>query len=217
MVLNLYPMKTSVLRYLILFSLLLHGAAVLPAQEDTTANWKLEKDKNGIKVFTRVAEGSKFKEYKSETEIEASPEKLLEILLDVEKYPEWMANVDVADILDQEGEENYYIYSMVNVPWPFEDRDEVTLSEVSKDSGSGTITIRIEILPDYIGETKGVVRIPSGKGLWVFKPLENGKTWVYHQFRGDPGGNIPAWIANMFMVDGPYKTMIGLQERATVD
>ena len=54
--------------------------------------------------------------------------------------------------------------------------------------------------------------MPSGKGKWVFTPLENGKTQVYHQFGGDPGGSIPAWIVNMFLVDGPYKTMLGLQE-----
>jgi hypothetical protein len=66
---------------------------------------------------------------------------------------------------------------------------------------------------DYIPEKKGVVRLPEGRGLWVFTPLENGKTEVYHRFGGDPGGNIPAWIVNMFLVDGPHKTILGLQEK----
>jgi hypothetical protein len=54
--------------------------------------------------------------------------------------------------------------------------------------------------------------MPSGRGSWEFIPLGNGTTKVYHNFGGDPGGKIPAWIVNMFLVDGPYKTMIGLRK-----
>ena len=194
----------------LLLSLTIQTAA---GQEDTLSDWKLAKDKNGIQVYTRSTESSKFKEYKSVTELEASPAELLEILLDVEAYAEWMANVKEASLLKKQGDDMFFIYSEVNVPWPFDNRDQVTLSTVTRGPQQGEIRIGIKILPGYIPEKDGVVRIPSGAGLWTFIPLQNGKTRVYHRFGGDPGGNIPAWIVNIFLVDGPYKTMIGLQER----
>lgn len=182
------------------------------SQSDSISDWKLAKEKNGIQVYTRFMEGAKFKEYKTIAEMDASAEELIDILLDVESYSKWMAHVKLAEILETDGDDRFYVYSEVAVPWPFDNRDEVTLSVVSRDEVSKEIQIEISIIPDYIPEKKGIIRMPSGKGLWVFTPLENGKTQVYHQFGGDPGGNIPAWIVNMFLVDGPYKTMLSLQE-----
>lgn len=182
------------------------------SQSDSIADWKLAKEKKGIQVYTRFMEGEKFKEYKTIAEVDASAEELINILLDVASYSKWMAHVKLAEILEMDGDDRFYVYSEVSLPWPFDNRDEVTLSVISRDEVSKEIQIEISIIPDYIPEKKGIVRMPSGKGLWVFTPHESGKTQVYHQFGGDPGGNIPAWIVNMFLVDGPYKTMLSLQE-----
>lgn len=184
------------------------------SQSDTATTWKLAKDKNGIQIFTRNIEGTKFKEYKTLCEVDVTPEDLLAILVDVESYTEWMAHVKVAEILKTEGEDRFYVYSEVGVPWPFDNRDEITLSVVKRQEESQEITIEIEIIQGYVPEKKGIIRMPSGSGVWIFTPIENGKTKIYHQFGADPGGKIPAWVVNMFLVDSPYKTMLGLQEQA---
>ena len=184
-------------------------------QSDTVANWKLSKDKNGIRIYTRAIEGTKFKEYKTLSEVDATPEELLSILVDVESYTKWMARVTVAELLKTEGEDRFYVYSEVGVPWPFDNRDEITLSVVKRKEDSAEISIEITIIQDFVPEKKGIVRMPSGNGMWVFTPRENGKTKICHRFGGDPGGNIPAWIVNIFLIDAPYKTMLALQERAT--
>lgn len=186
-------------------------------QDEDTREWKLKKEKNGIQIHTRLMEGSKFKEYKSRCEVTATPEELVNILMDVESYPDWMAFVIAADILEMDGENIFYVYSEVKVPWPFDNRDQVTKSVVSKDSVTGVIAVDVSIVPDYLPEKDGIVRLPEGRGAWIFTPLENGKTEAYHQFGGDPGGNIPAWIVNMFLVDGPYKTIMGLQEQVALE
>lgn len=182
------------------------------AQVDTSSNWKLSKEKNGISIYTRSIEDSKFKEYKANSIIDATPEELVDVLLDVESYVEWMAYIKEVRLLEKEGDNKFYVYAEVKIPWPFENRDEISLSEVIRYPDSGIIEIAITLVHDYLPENKGIVRMPSGNGQWIFTPLGNGKTEVYHRFSGDPGGKIPAWIVNMFLVDGPYKTMMGLQE-----
>ena len=102
----------------------------LTAQDEDTEEWKLKKVKNGIEVYTRLMEGSKFKEYKSLCEVSISPEELVQVLIDVEEYPEWMAFVKVAEILEMDGDNVFYVYSEVKIPWPFDNRDQVTKSVV---------------------------------------------------------------------------------------
>lgn len=193
---------------------LLTNPFTIVSQVDDGPGWKLAKEKNGIVIFTRQMEGSKFKEYKTITVVEATPQELIDILLDVENYPKWMAFVKAAELLEMDGENIFYVYSEVKLPWPFDNRDEVTKSVVKKDSLSNNYHIEIDIIEDYVPEKKGITRLVFGNGLWVFTPVDEHKTEVYHRFGGDPGGKIPAWIVNMFLVDGPYKTMMGLQELA---
>ena len=66
--------------------------------------------------------------------------------------------------------------------------------------------------PNYIPDKSGIVRIEEAKGIWKFTQKENGETKVLYQFLGDPGGNIPSWIINIFIVDGPYKTLMNLKQ-----
>jgi hypothetical protein len=182
------------------------------SQVDTLSDWKLGKEKNGISVYTRMMEDSKFKEYKSIGRVEASPEELVELLMEVEEYTEWMDRVIIAEMVKADRKDVFYIYTEVKVPWPFDNRDQVTKSLVTRDPESGVITLEVTIVPGFRPEKDGVVRLTTGSGCWVFTPLENGNTEVYHRFGADPGGTIPAWVVNMFLVDGPYKNMIGIQK-----
>ncbi len=40
---------------------------------------------------------------------------------------------------------------------------------------------------------------------------ENNNVTVIYQFHGDPGGDVPAWLANSFVVSHPYKTLQNLK------
>ena len=65
--------------------------------------------------------------------------------------------------------------------------------------------------PNNLAEKKDVVRIRNAEGKWIFEDLKNGHIRVTYQFYGDPEGNIPSWIINLFIVDGPYDTLINLR------
>jgi hypothetical protein len=48
------------------------------------------------------------------------------------------------------------------------------------------------------------------RGYWMLSPSEGG-TEIEYSFLADPGGNIPAWLANQFIVSNPFKTIKGLR------
>ncbi len=184
----------------------------LPAQVDSVDSWKLEKDRNGVKVFTRKTNGFKLKEFKAITKVEATPEILLNIIREAEKYPDWMAHLSRSHIVKKISDNELYIYSESDLPWPFSNRDIVTQSLLYWEGN--TAFVRMTGISDFIPDNKGIVRMPYSNGLWIFNPVSKGVTEIIYQYQGDPGGSIPGWVANLFIVDGPYKTLIGMSEFA---
>ncbi len=192
-----------------LISILLCSFTAVFGQQD---EWHLAKDKNGIKVYTRQVQGTKIKEYRAITSIDAPPEKLQALLYNTEKYKQWMAGLKEAKTIRWEGDSVYYTWTSLAIPWPFHDRDEVTRSVIVKDSIQGSYMVKSTIIKGIVPEKEGLVRMTKGHGHWLLQKLPDGKTKVEFQFLADPAGNLPASIVNMFIVDSPYKTLMGLKK-----
>ncbi len=60
---------------------------------------------------------------------------------------------------------------------------------------------------------KKLVPISHVAGYWQFTKVEDNITDVVYQFVSDPGGNIPDWLVNSFVVQSPYHTLENLRER----
>jgi hypothetical protein len=61
------------------------------------------------------------------------------------------------------------------------------------------------------------VRITYFEGFYELKPVSGGKTEVTYQSIFDPAGSIPAWMANMAVVDTPYDLLHNMKEQLGVD
>src|SRR5690606_6966144 len=75
-----------------------------------------------------------------------------------------------------------------------------------------TVRVQLENLPAFIDTQDGMVRMPVAEGFWVLQPLANQQVELTFQYRFDPGGNIPAWAVNMFLVKSPYEALANLRE-----
>lgn len=179
-----------------------------PAQ---STEWELSKDNNDIKVYTRQYEGSKIKEFMAVTTVTAKMESLEALIDNVSDYPNWQANLETAKILKQVNQNEQYIYYTTDVPWPITDRDIVVHSKKTVNK-KGTVTYTISSSPDYIKENDDFMRVRDAKGKWQFIPQKDGKIMVIDQFYANPAGSIPNWIINLFIVDGPYKTLTNLKK-----
>ncbi len=74
------------------------------------------------------------------------------------------------------------------------------------------VEVIITGMRDIIEEKEGIVRMPVTDGSWRLRQLASDKVEVHHQFKGDPAGNIPSGIINMFLVVGPINTLKQLQD-----
>ena len=51
------------------------------------------------------------------------------------------------------------------------------------------------------------------EGFWSLTPRE-GEIEVIYEVHSEPGGSVPAWLANSFVVDAPFNTLQGLRQLA---
>lgn len=174
--------------------------------------WELEKEEQDIhlKIYTREIEGSSLKEFKGEMLVETQLTTLAALLLDSQAAPEWIHQCETFEIIEQLDPKKAIIYFINGAPWPVSDRDAVVSSVMSQDPTSHTVRIDIKALVDRVPEDEDYVRIPRMSGHWAFTPKEDGKVLVRYQVHAEPGGSLPAWLANSVVVDTPYHTMTNM-------
>lgn len=176
-------------------------------------NWKLEKDKDGIKVWTRKAPNAILKEYKASTVIQSTPDKLVAFFKNYKMFDQWMYKVDEGSVklIKKNSENDYYIQMTMSAPL-IKSRESITHFVFNAPDPKGTVLINLDAAPNLLPPNDNYVRIPKMKAYWKFVPLGNGKVEVTHQALSSPGGSLPETIANLGMVDAPYSMMEKLKE-----
>ncbi len=171
--------------------------------------WKLKKSEDGIVVYTREDKTTGNIEFKASIELETTVNTLLKVFKDINTYTEWMADTKLSKTLKTISNTERYIYIEVDVPWPLENRDMPILEKTIITGKCAKIALTGK--PNYIPHKDGITRIEKVVGYWEFIPLAKNKVKVTYQFLADPGLNIPNWIINLFIVDGPFKTLTNLK------
>ncbi|MCI5056328.1 MAG: START domain-containing protein [Flavobacteriales bacterium] len=193
----------------IYFAILLFAfSSKIIAQE---GEWTLRKDQSGVRIYTQQTENSKLQRFKAVAEFNCPYESIVKVLRDYDKFEDWMYSLEEAEVLVNETDHDV-LYQETDLPWPCDNRD-VVMERFFKKTPKGMI-IELEAQKGYKPLKDGVARMTYAVGSWEFTTLDNGKTKVVYQFLGDPGGQIPTWVVNLFLVDGPHKTLLKIRDRA---
>ena len=176
-------------------------------------NWKLRTDKEGILIYTRSFPDSKFKAIKVECELDATLSQLVAVILDVNTGAEWLYSTKSSVLLKQVSPSELYYYSEVSIPWPASNRDFIAKLKAVQDTHSRVVTIYGPIFPDYLPTKKDIVRVTRSEGKWIISPLGKGRIKVEYTLRVDPGGDLPAWLVNLFVTKGPHESFVKLKEQ----
>lgn len=195
--------------YLLMIALC--GNFCVSAQE-----WTLKKDDNGIQVYSRSNEQSKYNELRVQMTVQASLSSLASLVLDIGNYPNWSFNTKQTSILKTVSPSELYFYSEIHSPWPASNRDLAIHLLVTQDQNSKVMTIHAEELPDYIPARDGIVRVPLSDEIWTVTPAANGCIKIDYRIRLDPGAGTPAWLINMFSVKGPFETFSHVKEQLKI-
>lgn len=174
--------------------------------------WKLERDKNGIKVFTRKTPKVSMKESKTEIFFNSPPEQLIKFFKDVENHKSWMHRISTSDLLKKTNDNEFYAYYIASAPWPVSNRDAIVHYKIKKEANGDFVVIATG-MPEEIPQQKGLVRIPKLYSTWEFLKQPNGTTKLIYTSLSEPGGGIPEWLANSGATDTPFNTVAALKAK----
>jgi hypothetical protein len=178
------------------------------------AEWKLEKDEDGIKVYLNEVKGSEIKAFKGVTTIKAPMDTLLAIVKDTDNFDKWIHQCTEPKVLKAVNFHDTYSRQINDLPWPVDDREVVMFTAISKDSSKERIYISLEARPDYIPENKDYVRVTKLNGFYLFNALPDGMTEVTWQQHTEPGGSLPVWLINVLVVDIPFNSLKAMRTLA---
>ena len=175
--------------------------------------WKLEKEKNGIKVYLSDVPSTDFKAIKVECTLTGTYAKLISILTNVSKFSTWIYNNKSSKLIKQTSALDFIYYAETSMPWPLSNRDEVIHIQIKRDSLPRFITITGTGEPNLYPKIPGKVRVMHYKASWKVTMPTSQTIQIIYLLELDPGGSIPAWMANSFASKGPYGTFVNLAEK----
>jgi hypothetical protein len=179
---------------------------------DNGADWQLVKEKNGIQVYSTASKNVALKSIKVTGVFEGTPEKLWAIVKDVENQKEWVYGTKSSHLIKQISPNELLYYVETEVPWPVSNRDVPIRMKMSENKASQTLVISTVGMPGAVPANSDKVRVPHYAARWEVKAVSNDKIKVVYYLDLNPGGTIPAWVANMFVTKGPYETFANLRE-----
>ncbi len=186
---------------------------LLPAAALAQTNCELKKENDNIKIYGCPVEGSDLSDIRVECEVNSTIDKYIPIVLDVTRYGEWRYRESNHKVLETISDTELIYYAQVSAPFPLRDRDLILHVKLSRDSVTKILTVTINSMPDYLPPVEDIVRVPSSFSTLTLTPTGEAKLKIRCDVRVDPGGQIPAWVVNMFSTQGPYETFKNLVDR----
>ncbi|MGB1222193.1 MAG: hypothetical protein ACPG43_11660, partial [Alcanivoracaceae bacterium] len=168
-------------------------------------DWQLVTDRDGIMVYMAHSDDSKIKTFRGEGEIQADDFRAIANQLD--NYPfiaSWMHMISELQDLGRETPYDREIHVTTRLPWPVSDRDAGIEVRVYQDPETLTVLVPFVARDDIVAPSDSYVRMPELEGYLRFEPLEPGLIYMTFEVVLDPGGYIPAWLANLILRDIPY-------------
>ena len=157
-------------------------------------------------------ESSPYKQIKVTTTINASMDKVMEILLAFSNYKRWMFNVTESYLVNQPEAATYYVFILEDAAWPMQNRYQV--SRMEHQHSSSESSLRFRSIPNYIEKRTDAIQIKQFEGYWAVHDRPNHQCTLEYVLIQNPGGYVPPWLSNFHAVESPYNSIARLKEIA---
>ncbi|MBC3540239.1 START domain-containing protein [Rufibacter sediminis] len=191
----------------------LWGLVMAPALAQ--GKWELQKNEDGIEVYTRKVKDTQFKEIRVVCDLPGTPNDLFSLLKDVEHHSDWVYLNRKTKLIKRKSEHRLLYYTEADMPWPLTDRDMVVEAVFMPAYKPNVARVEVKSVTSIVSEKPGFVRIPYSLAVWDISPVSGGRTKIDYTFRVNPGGAIPAWMVNATVAIGPVKTFQNLRNALT--
>lgn len=201
-------MRHNKFQFILMFFITMMLTCPMKAQ-----SWNFIKEKDSIKIYTRVEAGKSLKSYKGVTNINAPLEKIFAVMEDINNTDWWDKKLTQIKVLLYEKDKRAQYYLVYDLPLPITDRDLCADVTITINKVTGERKINAVALNGVIPERNDMVRIKNYRQTWTIIPAGKEMTHVTLEGFIDPAGAIPNWISNMLIIETPIEAISGLRER----
>lgn len=204
-----------------IIALLLMSGAYLPGNDFSpydwsSDDWELVQIKDGITTYRKSFEDSSVTGVGGSALIEASPGKIIWVLMDHDHKDQWVDKFSTAKTLENPSPLSSIQYAAFKMPVLIDDRDFVYRYDFRFDAKIDAIVVDVKstIHPNKPDEQAVGVRGEIVRGVYRLYSRDNGtKTFVEVEYLADPKGRLPKWIVNLVQRTWPHKTLEGLRRQ----
>lgn len=134
---------------------------------------------------------------------------MLALYNDYDSYPKWLHLIDGASEIGRDNPLRRQLRFTTRLPWPLSDREALLDADMRMHitPEDEHVVVFLNNNPDLLPANDDYVRFPELEGLFKIQRLAPGEVEITYQVVLDPGGYIPAWLANMLLRDAPYFTL----------
>ena len=180
------------------------------------STWNLKKDQNGILIYSRSLKDSKFNELKAVFDLPGTFDQLSSILNDVSNYKTWVYGTAASNLIERKSSTEIVYYSQISVPWPASNRDFYSDTRIWVDSATHQMHLSSRNIDTFPHSKAHFVRIPFLRSEWLITASSTTSLHIDYTLSWDPGGNIPAFIANTFSTSGPLQSFTQLKRKMSL-
>lgn len=192
--------------------LILVGALACTSSWSQENDWRLEKDRDGIRIYSRQVEGWNIREIRGVTQIDTRLSSIVAVIDDIGASRELVELVSEASLRDRESDTRYRVYSKMDMPFPLKDRDIFNQREIGQDDKTLAVTITDTATQGILPPQKGLIRIERSRQTWELTPTPEGPVRVELRILSDPAGPIPVSLINAMSVNTPLDMLSRLKE-----
>ena len=187
------------------------------ASPQARADWRPVLAKEGIEVSQQPVEGRKVPMFRAVGTVAADPDRVLEVLQDVDQHTRWMPELTESRVVRQT-EDEIWVYRLQNAPWPVSDRDMVVRSRIQVIDPGKDFRIDFDAVTlDEVPPSRGVIRVSHLHGHYRVQSIAPGRSRGEYEVDVDLGGSLPDWLASQVGRDNPIDTMLGLRAQLARD
>ena len=176
-------------------------------------NWVVQNDQDGIKISHRKNLKTSFDDIRVELDVPGKLEQLETIILDVNKYSQWIYSTKKTVLIKKENDYTCVYFTEVSLPWPLSNRYYYSNLSLNRDSANQSFHAVTESIEGYKPDLKGLVKISYTRGIWDVTQKSRSSVHISYFLELDPGGSIPPWAFNMCILKGPLETFKNIRKK----
>ncbi|MFO7658576.1 MAG: hypothetical protein R6W78_16070 [Bacteroidales bacterium] len=176
--------------------------------------WQPVKNSDGVKSYVRwtVTENeTKTRERKGELVVEESIDQIVTILTDTKSATIWMKNVTESYDLLKVSDDEWYTYTLFNIPWPFENRDLVSHVKLKEYGNNNILSINMVSEENYIPLRSKTLRLTNYKAKWYLAAIDQHKTKITFSAITDSPPMFPRWIQDPVVESMFHNNLVSLK------